>query len=113
LRQVIKDDSIKIEPVLAFEANASPIDSDLVKAVAAVVKGRYPQAIITHPVLAGFTDSHYFRARGVMSYGFSPFVAAPRELGAGFHGNDERIGQKAYVEGVRFFYEVIERLAGR
>lgn len=112
LRGVIKDDSIKIEPVLAFEANASPIDSDLVKAVAAIVKGRYPQAIITHPVLTGFTDSHYFRARGVMSYGFSPFVAAPRELGAGFHGNDERIGQKAYLEGVRFFYEVIERLAG-
>lgn len=112
LRGVIKDDAIKIEPVLAFEANASPIDSDLVKAVAAVVKGRYPQAIITHPVLTGFTDSHYFRARGVMSYGFSPFVAAPRELGAGFHGNDERIGQQAYLEGVRFFYEVVERLAG-
>ncbi len=111
LRGVIKDDSIKIEPILSFEANASPTDSDLVKSVAAVCKQRHPEALISYPVLAGFTDSHYFRDMGVMSYGFSPFVAPPRELGGGYHGNDERIGKKAYVEGVRFFYEVIERLA--
>src|SRR5262245_9679125 len=111
LRGVIKDDSIKIEPMLSFDANASPTDSELVKAVAAVGKQRYPDAIIAHPILAGFTDSHYFRDLGVMSYGFSPFVAPPRELGGGYHGNDERIGKKAYVEGVRFFYEVVERLA--
>jgi acetylornithine deacetylase/succinyl-diaminopimelate desuccinylase-like protein len=111
LRGVIKDDSIKIEPVLSFEANASSIDSELVKAVAAVCKQRHPEAIITYPVLAGFTDSHYFRDLGVMSYGFSPFVAPPRELGGGYHGNDERIGKKAYVDGVKFFYEVVERLA--
>ena len=111
LRSVIKDDSIKIEPILAFDANASPADSELVKTVAAVAKQRYPQAIIAHPVLAGFTDSHYFRELGVMSYGFSPFVASPRELGGGYHGNDERIGKKAFVEGVKFFYEVVERLA--
>lgn len=111
LREVIKDDSIKIETVLAFEANASPTDSDLVKAVADVVQRRYPGAIISHPVLAGFTDSHYFRVLGVHSYGFSPFVAPGRELGGGFHGNDERIGQKAFADGVKFFYDVIERLA--
>ncbi|MBO0860551.1 MAG: M20/M25/M40 family metallo-hydrolase [Chloracidobacterium sp.] len=111
LRGVIKDDSIKIEPILSFEANASPIDSELVRTVAAVCKERYPEAIITYPVLTGFTDSHYFRDLGVMGYGFSPFVAAPRELGGGFHGNDERIGKKAYTDGVKFFYEVVERLA--
>jgi acetylornithine deacetylase/succinyl-diaminopimelate desuccinylase-like protein len=111
LRGVIKDDSIKIEPILWFEANASPVDSELVKTVAAISKERYPEAIITYPVLAGFTDSHYFRDLGVMSYGFSPFVATPRELGGGYHGNDEHIGKNAYVEGVRFFYEIVERLA--
>jgi acetylornithine deacetylase/succinyl-diaminopimelate desuccinylase-like protein len=111
LRGVIKDDSIKIEPVLAFEANASPVDTDLVKTISGIVNQRYPGAVITYPILAGFTDSHFFRDLGVHSYGFSPFVAPFRELGAGFHGNDERIGKKAYVEGVKFFYEVIEKLA--
>jgi acetylornithine deacetylase/succinyl-diaminopimelate desuccinylase-like protein len=111
LRNVIKDDTIKIEPILSFEANASPVNSGLVDAVTAVAKQRYPDAIITYPVLTGFTDSHYFRDLGVMSYGFSPFVASPRELGGGYHGNDERIGKKAYAEGVKFFYEIVERLA--
>lgn len=111
LRGVIKDDSIKIEPILSFEANDSPTDSELVKTVAAIVKQKFPEAVITYPVLAGFTDSHYYRDLGVMSYGFSPFVAPPRELGGGYHGNDEHIGRKAYVEGVKFFYEIVERLA--
>jgi acetylornithine deacetylase/succinyl-diaminopimelate desuccinylase-like protein len=111
LRGVIKDDSIKIEPILSFEANASPTDSELVRTVASISKERYPEAIIHYPVLAGFTDSHYFRDLGVMSYGFSPFVAPSRELGGGYHGNDEHIGRKAYAEGVRFFYEIVERMA--
>ncbi len=111
LKGVIKDPTVKIEPLLAFEANASPTDSPLVKAVTSVVKRRYPEAVITYPVLTGFTDSHFFRDLGVMSYGFSPFIAPPRELGGGFHGNDERINKKAYIEGVRFFYDIIEQLA--
>ncbi len=111
LHGVIKDDSIKIEPVLAFEANASPTDSELVKAVADVVNHRFPGAIISHPVLAGFTDCHYYRELGIHSYGFSPFVASNRELGGGFHGNDERIGKKVFEDGMKFFYEVVERLA--
>ena len=111
LQAVIKDDKIKIEPILAFDANASPVDTALVSVVAEAAKRRYPDALITYPVLAGFTDSHYFRELGIHSYGFSPFVAAPRALGGGVHGNDERIGKQAFVEGVRFFYEVIAQLA--
>jgi acetylornithine deacetylase/succinyl-diaminopimelate desuccinylase-like protein len=111
LRGVIKDDSIKIEPVLTFEANASPVNTDLVKAVGEVVKRQHPGAVIIYPVLAGFTDSHFFRDLGVHSYGFSPFVAPSRELGGGYHGNDERISKKAFVDGVRFFYEVAAQLA--
>jgi len=110
LRGVIKDDGIKIESVLNFEANTSPVGTDLVKAVGEVVRRRYPGALITYPVLAGFTDSHFYRDLGVHSYGFSPFVGPPRDLGGGFHGNDERINKQAFVDGVRLFYEVVEQL---
>lgn len=111
LKSVIRDDSIKIEPILAFSANASPVDTALVKAVGDLVQERFPGAIVNYPVQVGFTDCHYFRDLGIHSYGFSPFFAAPRELGTGVHGNDERIGLKAFAEGVRFFYEVVERTA--
>jgi acetylornithine deacetylase/succinyl-diaminopimelate desuccinylase-like protein len=111
LQGVIKDDKIKVEAVLAFDANASPVDTELVKAVEEITKRRYPDALITYPVLAGFTDCHYFRELGIHSYGFTPFVAAPRELGGGVHGNDERINKKAFTEGLKFFYEVIAQVA--
>ncbi len=111
LKGVINDDKIKIEPILAFNANASPTDTALVKAIATVTKRKYADALITYPVQAGFTDCHFFRDLGIHSYGFSPFVAAPRQLGGGVHGNDERIGKQTYLDGVKFFYEVIAELA--
>jgi len=111
LRSVIKDDRIQIEPILAFDANASPVDTALVQTIAEVAKRRFPEAILTYPVLAGFTDCHFFRELGIHSYGFSPFVASQRNLGGGVHGNDERISKQAFVEGVRFFYEVIAQQA--
>ena len=67
-------------------------------------------ALITYPVTAGFTDCHFFRDLGIHSYGFSPFVAAPRSYGGGVHGNDERIGKQMFLDGVKFFYEVIAQL---
>ena len=111
LKAVINDDKIKLEPILAFDANASPTDTALVKAVAAVTKRNYAEAIITYPVQAGFTDCHFFRDAGIHSYGFSPFIAAPRGFGGGVHGNDERIGKQMYLDGVKFFYEVIAQVA--
>lgn len=111
IRGVIQDDSIKIEPILAFGANASPLDTSLVRSIRHISKKRFPESVITHPVLTGFTDSHYFRELGIHCYGFSPFVASPRELGEGFHGNDERIGVRPFLDGVKFLYEVIDHLS--
>jgi acetylornithine deacetylase/succinyl-diaminopimelate desuccinylase-like protein len=111
LKNVINDDRIKIEPTLAFEARSSPASSDLRSALERVVKRRYPEAIISLPVLAGFTDSHYFRDIGISSYGFSPFVASPLALGGGFHGNNERIGRQPFMDGVRFMFEVVAEIA--
>ena len=34
-------------------------------------------------MIAGFTDSHYFRAAGLIAYGFMPVELTP---GAGAHG---------------------------
>src|SRR5262245_227106 len=44
LKAVIKDDGIKIEPILAFNANASSVDTSFVKTVAEIVKQKFPGA---------------------------------------------------------------------
>lgn len=110
LARVINDRRITLEPFLAFDGLASPIDTGLVGRLREVVARRHPGAIITFPVMAGFTDSHYFRRRGVSSYGLSPFLAAPSSLGTGHHGNDERIGYQAFIDGVDFYAAVVEAI---
>ncbi len=111
IRGVIRDPNISIEPILAFEGNESPTETALVRSIRATLVRRHPGALITHPVVAGFTDSHYFREAGIASYGFSPFLAPPGRLGQGYHGNDERIGREAFTAGIRFLYEAVEDLA--
>ena len=110
LNRVINDRLIRLEPFLAFDGLASPIDTGLVARLREIVGRRHPGAIVTFPVMAGFTDSHYFRRAGVNSYGLSPFLAAPSRLGTGHHGNDERIGYQAFVDGVGFYTEVVEAI---
>lgn len=40
--------------------------------------------------IGGFTDSRYFRRRGIAAYGISPFLLEAEDL-RGIHGTDERI----------------------
>lgn len=110
---IIGDERISIEPILSFEAVASPVESQMTEMLREVIGRRYPGAVVTFPVTLGFTDSHYFRRLGVKSYGFSPFIAPPQMLGDGFHGNDERIGRQVFVEGVEIMYQLLEPLIGR
>ena len=51
-------------------------------------------------VSTGFTDSHFFRDLGIVSYGFSPFLFQPDEV-TGVHGNNERISVENMIKGTR------------
>jgi len=51
-------------------------------------------------VIPGFTDSHYFRAKGIASYGFVPFVLQPTEERT-VHGTNERVSVANLRDGVR------------
>ncbi|MEP7273543.1 MAG: M20/M25/M40 family metallo-hydrolase [Acidobacteriota bacterium] len=111
LKRVIRDDGIEIETLLAFEANASSTSSEMVRAIAAVAERKHPDATISFPVLLGFTDCHYFRDLGIESYGFTPFLGSPQNLGGGYHGNDERIARVAFLAGVRLYFEVVAEVS--
>src|SRR6266581_4604735 len=66
----------------------------------------------TTPPLPGFTDSHYFRRIGVVSYGLSPFPLNQEEA-RGVHGNDERVSLDDLIFGVHFLYDVVSRVVAR
>ena len=113
LVRVVNDSAVTIRPQGPnWPATESPVETELFRAIVTATHARDPHALVTTPVLAGFTDSHYFRRLGIVSYGVSPFPLNDSE-GRGVHGNDERVSLADLTFGVRFFYDIVARVAAR
>ena len=91
--------------------NRSPIDTPLMETIRSFVSDNDPGATITATALAGFSDSHWFRAAfpDCLAYGFFPmrrmdlFEAMPL-----VHGANERIPVEDLGLAARFFVELVE-----
>ncbi|GLI97070.1 peptidase M20 [Sphingobium sp. BS19] len=90
LTKVIADDSATITTIdKPTGSDASPLRKDVTAAVTKAVQARYPGLEITPNMSAGATDSLYFRALGVPSYGVSSLFMKSSD---GFaHGLNERV----------------------
>jgi carboxypeptidase PM20D1 len=82
----------------------------LVDAIRETVNEMEQGALITTPMLAGYTDSYYYRALGIGAYGLSPFRLTEEDIRT-VHGNDERVSLANVRFGVEFFYRLVERVA--
>lgn len=111
LKQLIGDESIQIETVLSFPPAASPTDHEFFQVLKELAERHDPGAVVTTPLLVGFTDCHYFRERDIPCYGFWPFRLRDQDF-AMFHGNDERLSVENVRFGTRLSYEIVARLAG-
>jgi len=113
LVRVVGDTGVAFRPQgPSWPATESSTDTELFRAVVAAAHARHPDALVTTPMLAGFTDSHYFRRMGVASYGIAPFPLTQSDS-RGVHGNDERVSVEALRFGVRFYYDVVARVAAK
>jgi len=91
--------------------NRSPIDTPLMETIRSFVAREDPGATVTATALAGFSDSHWFRAAfpDCIAYGFFPqrkmdlFEAMPL-----VHGANERIPVEDLGLAARFYGELIE-----
>lgn len=92
----------------------SPPDHPVLLAVERVIHRRYP-GVPTGPLFLPWTatDSRFVRARGIPSYGVSPFmVLTPEVMSQARSGTvNERIALPGFVEGVEVYAELVERLA--
>jgi acetylornithine deacetylase/succinyl-diaminopimelate desuccinylase-like protein len=111
LRRVIADSTVEITPLRPDrEASTSPLGGALVDAIRETVHEMDPGALITTPMLAGYTDSYYYRTLGIGAYGLSPFRLTEEDIRT-VHGNDERVSLNNVRFGVEFFYRIVERVA--
>ncbi|MBF6567892.1 MAG: M20/M25/M40 family metallo-hydrolase [Candidatus Binataceae bacterium] len=111
IRKVINDKSIKSDVLLNFPPVSSPQKSLLMNAIR-MVGHRFDQAPAVPRLLDGFTDSHYFRQKGIVAYGFIPLEIAPAEMHE-VHGVNERIAVKNLQGGIERMVDLLEILGGR
>jgi len=60
-------------------------------------------------MIAGTTDSRFFRRRGIDAYGFSPFLVAAEDA-SGIHGVNERIPVDDFLRGCELMTQVVSAL---
>jgi acetylornithine deacetylase/succinyl-diaminopimelate desuccinylase-like protein len=109
IRTVIADPGVKVEPILSFASRSAPVETPLFHAIRAVAAEVDPGAAVVPRVIAGFTDSHYFRDLGIVAYGFVPRWLPPAET-LGIHGTNERISVDNLERGMRTLLQILERL---
>jgi acetylornithine deacetylase/succinyl-diaminopimelate desuccinylase-like protein len=110
LRKVIADDHIKTKVLLNFPSVSSPRKSQLMNAIDQLAES--DDAMVVPTMIAGFTDSHYFRAKGLIAYGFIPIELSSAEEGT-VHGVNERIQVKQLKNGIRRMVKLLELFGGR
>jgi acetylornithine deacetylase/succinyl-diaminopimelate desuccinylase-like protein len=111
IQKVIDDKSIRIDVILNFPPVSSPQRSELMTAIEALARhdGR---AQVVPTMISGFTDSHYFRQKHLIAYGFMP-ISVTADESRGVHGINERISVKELGDGVRRMIKLLELFGGR
>ncbi len=111
IKTAIGDDSIKVDVILNFPPISSPTHSTLMTAINQLADRR-DKARVVPMMIIGFTDSHYFRQKKIVSYGFIPVEITAAE-GKGVHGVNEHIGVKELTDGIQRMVELLKTFGGR
>jgi acetylornithine deacetylase/succinyl-diaminopimelate desuccinylase-like protein len=109
LEQVVGDPEVRFSILLNFPSVASDVDTALFRAIRAVAERQDPQALVVPSVPAGFTDAHYFRRKGIVSYGFTG-LALTEEDWRRVHGTNERLPLASLREATQTLFEVVQEL---
>ncbi len=105
-------DRLSFENIQAQEASESPVETPLYNVTKDVLREFEPGCGVAPLLMAGGTDSRFFRRLGSICYGFHPLrsetlfgqKATRRE-----HGIDERISVENLIFGVSVLYETVKR----
>jgi len=109
VRETLADDQIEIEIIHATEASRSSMDTDDYRTMLEIIKKHNPDAVVTPWLIAGTTDSRFYREAGSDAYGLLP-VSIPMSHVKMIHGIDEQISVENMVTGADVFTEIVTTL---
>jgi acetylornithine deacetylase/succinyl-diaminopimelate desuccinylase-like protein len=107
VRRVIDDPEVTVDVLLNFPPSASPTTTALYATLQRLAAREHVSVVPS--VVTGFTDSHYFREKGIPSYGFVPFALTEGEASRE-HGVNERLSTDNLREGTRRLLELLQSL---
>lgn len=110
LAAVIDDPRVEIVPEHIYRPAAPPseIDNAMFQTLERVAKRMFPDAAVLPIMATGATDMAQVRAKGMQAYGIGP-ARSVEEINSGFgaHGDNERISEAAFVDLVRYLWNVV------
>jgi carboxypeptidase PM20D1 len=111
LAEVAGDPDLRIReiPSGVVASDASPLRPDLMKIVGKAIHARFPGVPIVPSMSSGASDSMWFRARGVPSYGVSPVFMKSSD---GFaHGLNERTPLGEIAPSIVYYRTLLREVA--
>ncbi len=114
LAAIINDPRVEILPENIYRPAAPPseIDNEMFQALERVASRMHPGVTVLPIMATGATDMAQVRARGVQCYGIAP-ARSVEEISSGFgaHGDNERIAEEAFVDLVRYLWNIVIEVA--
>jgi len=107
----IDDPTIQVELINQSLPSESPFDTPFFKVLEKSILARDPDAIVAPYISPGATDNRFFRAKGILSYGFIPNLIPAGDI-SGMHGKNERVPVEELAKGVEILSQVIKETQG-
>lgn len=110
IAEVIADPQARVTEVgKAFASDASPLRDDVLQAVRKAVDANFKGLPVVPGMSSGATDSLYFRAAGIPSYGVSGAYVRPEDDYS--HGLNERVPVSTVARGLKHWHVLMTELA--
>jgi acetylornithine deacetylase/succinyl-diaminopimelate desuccinylase-like protein len=111
LREVVADTAVYIiREGLGTPSPASPLRSDVMGPIEALVARFWPGVPVVPEMSTGATDGLFTRNAGIPTYGVAAIFEDINDSRA--HGRDERVGIEEFHLAAAFWYELVKRVAG-
>ncbi len=112
LKSVVHDDRVHFIPKrIPDNKFVSRWDTDFFTILTAELHREKPKAVVMPFMTIGGTDSQFFQAMGVDTYGLIPVMVEEKDIQS-IHGVDEHLSVENLMMGTRIVYRTVKRTCG-
>jgi acetylornithine deacetylase/succinyl-diaminopimelate desuccinylase-like protein len=110
VRRLVSDREVTVRQVMYKPPCESSFDNADFHSLARLATEGVRQPVVVPVISPGGSDARHWRAAGVTSYGWVPFVIPAGDI-HGVHGRGERLSTAAFRDGLRLYCATVAELA--